>query len=103
MPIEEGGFVPKRAVEHAARHHKEAAKHHEAGNYLRATHHAHLACGHHQLANRHSAEAAKAHVEHYGDMIISPATLATVTEEMALPRMAQSAKKATEGQRKHPT
>ena len=55
------------AHEHAARHHKEAAKHHEAGAHEKAAHHAHLAHGHSQQAIDAETEAAKAHVEQYGN------------------------------------
>jgi hypothetical protein len=104
--------VSKRAVEHhtkeadhhehPARHHEEAAKHHESGNYVKVTHYAHLEYGNHQLSNRHSAEA-KAHVEHYGDMIIRPATLATVRKKWRCPTWPSRLRKLQRGQRKHPT
>jgi hypothetical protein len=52
---------------HAQRHHQNAAKHHQAGNHEKAAHHAHLANGHAEQAKQHSREAAKSHVENYGN------------------------------------
>ena len=46
----------------AAAHHKKAAEHHE-----HAAHRAHLAQGHSQQAIDAETEAAKAHVEQYGN------------------------------------
>jgi hypothetical protein len=47
-----------------ARHHGEAAKHHEAGNHEKAAHHAHTANAHGYHARGHAEEATKAHAEH---------------------------------------
>ena len=82
--------------EQAARHHKEAARHYELGDHEKALHHAHLADENHHLATDHAAEAAKAHIEHYGDTVLEPTTLATVKKEMAAPRMAQSVREEIE-------
>lgn len=57
------------ALELAARHHKEAAKHHEAGKFETAAHHAHLARGYHELARIQAAEAAKAYIEDHSKAI----------------------------------
>jgi hypothetical protein len=50
----------------------------------------------HRLATHHAKEAGKAHTEHYGDTVLEATTLATVKNEMEAPRMAQSAREATE-------
>jgi hypothetical protein len=76
--------------EHAARHHKEAARHYEVGDHEKAVHQARLADESHHLATHHAEEAAKAHIEHYGDTVLEPSTLATLKREMASPRMPQS-------------
>jgi len=87
-----------KAAEHheqAALHHREAARHCEAGDYERAACHTRLANVAQHLATR-SAEAGEAHLEHSGDVVLAPSTLATV-KEMESPRVAQSAREATEG------
>src|SRR5262249_40857945 len=66
----QGGFpMSTKAAEHhehAAGHHKEAAKQHKAGHHEKAAHHAHTARGHHEHATHHATEAAKAHTEEHG-------------------------------------
>ena len=51
---------------HAARHHGEAAKHHEGGFHEKAAHHAHTARAHVIHARGHAEEAVKAHSEEHG-------------------------------------
>jgi hypothetical protein len=68
--------MSKKAAEHhkkasenltnAARHHGEAAKQYEAGNYEKAAHQAHTASGHEILAKENVKEAVKAHTEEHG-------------------------------------
>ncbi len=53
--------------EETARHYKAAVIEYEAGRHDRAAHHAFVAHGHVEHALRHSAEAAKAHAEEYGN------------------------------------
>jgi hypothetical protein len=43
----------------AARHHKEAAKHHDAGRHEKAAYHAYVAHAHHTLAAAEAEEAMK--------------------------------------------
>ncbi len=68
--------MSKKAAEHhlraaellelAARHHKEAARHHEIGKIETAAHHALLAHGFHALAKVQAIEAAKSYIEDHG-------------------------------------
>ena len=68
--------MSKKAAEHhlraaellelAARHHREASKHHELGKFETAAHHAHLARGYHTLAKIQAVEAVKQYVEDHG-------------------------------------
>lgn len=64
---EEGLRVTTKQVSehlmHAARHHPEAAKHHEAGRYETAAPRGHIAMGHISHARRHAELAVKAHVK----------------------------------------
>ena len=55
----------RQNIMHAARHHKEAAKH--LSKHETAAHHAHLAHGHLQHATHHAGEAAKAHIQDHGN------------------------------------
>src|ERR1022692_3281563 len=45
------------------KHHRDAARHHQAGDHQAAAHSAHTAQGHAHHATHHAEEAAKLHVE----------------------------------------
>jgi hypothetical protein len=53
--------------EQAARHHGQASKHYDAKEYAQAAHETQIALGHAQHSVFHGDEAAKHHVEHFGN------------------------------------
>ena len=55
--------APVQHDEEAARHRQQAAELYQCGRHEKVSHHAHLAYAHHLEAERHAAEAAKAHMK----------------------------------------
>ena len=58
-------------LELAARHNREAAKHYERDEPVKAAHHAHIARGHFLNAQAHVHEAAKVHAAGFSSPILS--------------------------------
>lgn len=52
-------------LERATAHYREAAKHHELGEDVKAAHHAHIARGHFLNAQAFAHDAAKAHAKQF--------------------------------------
>jgi hypothetical protein len=57
-------------LELAARHNREAAKHYERNEPVKAAHHAHIARGHFLNAQAHVHEAAKVHAAAFSSAIL---------------------------------
>jgi hypothetical protein len=58
-------------LELAASHNREAAKHYERGEPVKAAHHAHIARGHFLNAQAHVHEAAKVHAATFSARILT--------------------------------
>lgn len=58
-------------LERAAAHYREAAKHTELGEHVKAAHHAHISRGHFLNAQAHAHEAAKQHAAQFSEKVMS--------------------------------
>lgn len=57
-------------LERAVAHYKEAAKHSELGEHVKAAHHAHIARGHFLNAQGFAHEAAKLHASQFSEEVM---------------------------------
>ncbi len=58
-------------LERAVRHYREAARHSELGEHVKAAHHAHIARGHFLNAQAMAHDAARRHAEQFSDTVMA--------------------------------
>jgi hypothetical protein len=58
-------------LERAVQHYREAARHSELGEHVKAAHHAHIARGHFLNAQGFAHEAAKLHASQFSDEVLA--------------------------------
>lgn len=58
-------------LEKSVAHYREAARHSERGEHVKAAHHAHIARGHFLIAQGHAHEAAKQHAAQFSDQVMA--------------------------------
>jgi hypothetical protein len=65
-------------LERAVRHYREAARHSELDEHVKAAHHAHIARGHFLNAQRMAHDAARWHAEQFSDSVMAEHPVAQV-------------------------
>jgi hypothetical protein len=63
--------VAAQELERAAAHYREAARHTELGEHVKAAHHAHIARGHFLNAQGFAHEAAKLHASRFSESVLA--------------------------------
>lgn len=63
--------VAAQELDRAAAHYREAARHTELGEHVKAAHHAHIARGHFLNAQGFAHEAAKLHANRFSDSVLA--------------------------------
>jgi hypothetical protein len=58
-------------LEKCVAHYREAARHSERGEHVKAAHHAHIARGHFLIAQSHAHEAARWHAAEFSDAVMA--------------------------------
>lgn len=73
--------VAAQELDRAAAHYREAARHTELGEHVKAAHHAHIARGHFLNAQGFAHEAAKLHASRFSDAVLAEHGEATDDDE----------------------
>jgi hypothetical protein len=69
--------IAAEELERAARHYREAARHCELGEHVKAAHHAHIARGHFLNTQTNAHDAARWHANEFSDQVMAEHPVAT--------------------------